>query len=119
MPCRPGELWRKANGCGGSQYWPVKSVGVRVLHDPADVGGDAVHRAVGGLDADLDQAAVDELAGVPLVGEEDAPDAELVARHGAGVVVPAVEVADEAELAGARRPLAVPDARLARPARRG
>ena len=64
-------------------------------------------------DVDLHAAAVDELVGVLVVGEEEAPHAELVAHQRVAEAVPVVEVADEAKLQRARRPLAVPDARLA------
>ena len=64
-------------------------------------------------DVHLDADAVHELVGVLVVGQEQAPDAELVAHQRVAEAVPVVEVADEAKLQRGRGPLAVPDAGLA------
>ena len=49
-------------------------------------------------DVHLHPAAVDELVGVLVVGQEQAPDAELVADHRVAAAVPVVEVADQSKL---------------------
>src|SRR5579872_2654180 len=56
---------------------------------------------------------MDEFFGKLIIGKEETPYTILVADHGAGPAVPVVEVADEAKLKRPRRPLAIPDPRLA------
>ena len=84
-------------------------LGLLVLDHATDVGRYAVHRAVGGDHVYLHATAVNQLRRVHLVGEEDAPDAELVAGQQVRLVVPAVEIADQMEGVGFRGPLAVID----------
>src|SRR5579871_5253021 len=86
---------------------------VRLLDDAAGIGGNAVQRAVRGDHMDLDPAAMEETLPIEGIGQEDGPDAPLVARQRIGLAIPAIEVADQRQGLSAGRPLAIPDAGLA------
>ncbi len=97
-------------GFGGVPILRDEAFGIGVLDDAADVGGYAVHGAGFGDDVDFKFAAVDEFVAEFFVGEEEAPDAELIADQGMAHAIPVVEIADEAELEGVGGPFAIPDA---------
>ena len=112
-PLAFGDRFSNTYGCGGIQYWRRESVRIRILHDPADVCGDAIHDAPLGDHVHLQLAAVDKFIRILLVGQEEAPNAELIANHGMAHSIPIIKIADQSKLHRFRRPLAIPHAGLA------
>ncbi len=86
---------------------------VGVLQHAMDVSRNAVGRPGLRDHVCLHQAAVRQSVGVDVVGQEDAPGAEGVARHRVRPPIPSVEVTCQEQGISRRRPLAIPDARLA------
>jgi len=86
---------------------------VRLVCQPADVGGDTVFGVRCGVHVYLNPAAVNKPSGGLIVGQENAPDAEFVPGQRVRLAVPAVEITGQEQALCPRRPFAVPDARPA------
>ena len=87
----------------------VEAAGIRVLHDAVDIKRDMILHAAGMGDLHFDVGEV--LEGV-LSPQGDLPVSVIQARHGMGLSIPLIKIADEMHRGRVRGPFAVDPAAL-------
>lgn len=97
----------QSNGCRGPEL-RREVLRPLVLHDARGIGRNAVEPAVAAVDVDFVERSVAEPVGVHGIGQEDAPDPVCILVEPQFGALPAVEIAEKADVVGPGEPFAEP-----------